>query len=128
MQLVRDPVALLPGGLTADAQADPLFEPQVLQEDHDLVGDLLGYRRIIIGIEPGRAAHEVQQADWPARDPERDADQAVEACRRDDRVLDADQARVCRQVVRDQGPVLAEDIRQPDVLDADDVALPGQDR
>ena len=71
-------------------------------------------------------ADEVEQADRLAPDPQRNADETVEARRRDHLVLATDDPLVDRQVLRNERPVLTQHVREPDVLERHDVTLPRQ--
>src|SRR5215472_1994148 len=103
-------IALLTGSLTTNAKPDSLLKPEVPEEDHDLVGDLLCDRGVLIGVIPSLATHEVQQADRRTGDSQRDADEAVEAGGGDDGVLGPHKSWIGGQVIGDQGPVLIQDV------------------
>ncbi len=119
VEIAGDAPPLSLGGLLTIHHPGAFLNPQVVDENIDLVGDLLGDRYVLLAIEAGLPADEVEDAKGPAARAEGNAEQPAEPGLRDHAVLSAQDPRVGAEVGGDQRRVAEHDLSQPDLVERD---------
>ena len=105
-----------------------LLGMEVVDERCHLVRDLLPDRDVLVAVETGCPADEIQNSNRTATDSEGHAQQPVKPSSGDDPVLAPDHARVGGQVGGDQPAVGDHHVAKPDVLERDDHPFAWHDR